>query len=219
MLDPMQSDSVQHRNGPTMTPRHGGRLRERGFTFIELVVVMAIGIVLMAAAVPNLMRSKVRAEMLSHSKMVYQAMAVSRINAIQRGVPVAVSLENVGASGGGVIFAWQDSNANEQEDGGEPRIGEWRIRPQYRISQEAANPLYRLGGSAGRRGVVFLPTGVGLVNEAGTAGIGQGGVVITDIKGNQLLLRVQAGSGTVLQAMWDPDAGVWDFKSTRHWRY
>jgi hypothetical protein len=50
-------------------------------------------------------------------------------------------------------------------------------------------------------------------------GIGQGGVVITDLKGNQLLLLVQAGTGTVVQAMWDPDAGDWDFKSTRHWRY
>jgi type II secretory pathway pseudopilin PulG len=186
---------------------------------MELVVVLAIGIIMAAVAIPNLMRSKVRAEMLSQSKMVYQAMGVARINAIQRGVPVGVSLENVGTSGGGVIFAWQDENANEQEDAGEPRIGEWRVDPKIRLTQETANPLYRLGGSAGRRGVMFLPTGAGIVNEAGTPGIGQGGIVITDIKGNQLLLRVQAGTGTVLQAMWDPTAGSWDFKSTRHWRY
>ena len=32
------------------------------------------------------------------------------------------------------------------------------------------------------------------------------GCVITDIKGNQLRLRIQAGSGTVIQEMWDPDA-------------
>lgn len=219
MLDSMQSDSVQHRDGPEVTTCYRGRRRERGFTFIELVVVMAISIVLMAVAVPNLMRSKIRAEMLSHSKMVVQAMSIARINAIQRGVPVGVSLENVRSNGGGVIFAWQDSNANEQEDAGEQRIGEWRLRPQIRLSQESANPLYRLGGSAGRRGVLFLPTGAGIVTEAGNPGIGQGGIVITDIKGNQLLLLVQAGTGTVIQAMWNPDAGEWDFKSLRHWRY
>jgi Tfp pilus assembly protein FimT len=215
----MQSDSVQHRDGRGSSPSREFRRGQGGFTFIELVVVMAIAIVLMAVAVPNLMRSKIRAEMLSHSKMVNQAMAVARINAIQRGVPVAVTFEAIGTSGGGVIFAWQDNNANEQQDAGEPRIGEWRVRPQFRVSQETAHPLYRLGGAAGRRGVVFLPTGAGIVTEAGTPGIGQGGVVITDIKGNQLLLRVQAGTGTVLQAMWNPTAGDWDFKSLRHWRY
>jgi hypothetical protein len=72
--------------------------------------------------------------------MVQQAMIVSRIGAIQRGSPVAMSLEGIADNGGGVLFAWQDSNANEQEDGGEPRVGEWRVRPQFRIVQEAANP-------------------------------------------------------------------------------
>jgi Tfp pilus assembly protein FimT len=215
----MQSDSVQQWDDartPLGVARYG---RAGGFTFIELVVVMAIGIVLMAVAIPNLMRSKIRAEMMSHSKMVVQAMSIARINAIQRGEPVGVSLESIGPSGGGVLFAWQDSNANEQEDAGEPRVGEWRVRPQIRLNQEAANPLYRLAGAASRRGVMFLPTGAGIVSEAGTPGIGQGGVILTDLKGNQLLLRVQAGTGTVLQAMWNPDAGDWDFKSTRHWRY
>jgi prepilin-type N-terminal cleavage/methylation domain-containing protein len=219
MLLLMQSDSVQHGCGPCAFAIDRARCREAGFTLIELVVVMAIGIGLMTVALPNLMRAKIRAEMLSHVKMVQQAMVVSRIAAIQRGAPVAMSLEGISDSGGGVLFAWLDNNANEQEDGGEPRVGEWRVRPQFRITQEAANPLHRLAGAAARRGVVFMPSGVGLVAEGGTLGIGQGGVVITDIKGNQLLLLVQAGTGTVQQAMWDPDVGDWDFKSTRHWRY
>lgn len=217
MLAVMQFESVQRESCPGAVSSEG--CRQGGFSLLELVVVMAIGIGLMTVALPNLMRAKIRAEMLSHVKMVQQAMIVSRIGAIQRGAPVAMSLEGIADNGGGVLFAWQDSNANEQEDAGEPRVGEWRVRPQYQMVQETANPLYRLGGAASRRGVVFLPSGVGVVAESGTMGIGQGGVVITDIKGNQLLLRVQAGTGTVQQGMWDPDLGDWDFKSTRHWRY
>jgi hypothetical protein len=43
--------------------------------------------------------------------MVQQAMVVSRIGASSAGRR-CVSLEGIADNGGGVLFAWQDSNAN-----------------------------------------------------------------------------------------------------------
>ena len=47
---------------------------------------------------------------------------------------------------------------------------------------------------------------------------GQGAAIISDINGNHIRLRIQAGSGTVIQEMKVPDSGAWD-KNSRHWRY
>jgi len=134
---------------------------------------------------------------------------------------VVVELQS-GASGW-EFFSWKDTGVqSEVYENGEPVVGRWTIPDgKYQVAQDPAATLrlYRLGGAASRRGVVFLPSGAGIVNEAGSVGIGQGGLRITDIKGNQFRLLVQAGTGTVISQMWNPTASTWDEKSTKHWRY
>lgn len=221
MLSVMKFESAQHRDDARRSSRRSWRRRQAGFTLIELVVVMAIAIVAMAVALPNLIRAKMRAEMLSQVRMTQQAFAIARINAVQGRVPVIVELQS-GASGR-EFFSWKDTGAQaEVYETGEPVVGRWSIPDgKFDVVQDPAGTLrlYRLGGSASRRGVVFLPTGAGIVNEAGSVGIGQGGVRISDIKGNEFRLLVQAGTGTVISQMWDPTAATWDEKSTKHWRY
>ena len=54
--------------------------------------------------------------------------------------------------------------------------------------------------TGGAAGVFAFATGFDLtvliVNEAGLVGLGQGGAIITDLKGNQFRLRILAGTGT-----------------------
>jgi hypothetical protein len=162
-----------------------------------------------------------RADMLSQVKMTQQAFAVSRINAIQGRAPVGLELTDQGTFY--EWTAWKDVGAQpEVFEAGEPEVGSWMIpKARFVVAQDpaAAFRLYRLGGSATRRGVMFFPNGNGIVNEAGGLGVGQGGVRFTDKKGNQFRLRVQGGTGTVIREMWDPDNGVWDDNSTKYWRY
>ena len=218
MLMMMKSVIAQHRGTSCRPSRRMNESRERGFTLVELVVVMVIVAIILAFGIPNLMRSKIRAEMLGQVKMFRQAVAISRINAIREGGRVVVSFEGLGDTGGW-LRAWVDNDLTETLSTGDTILYERIVPEKFNVSQDGTLRLYRLAGSASARGVVFLPNGTGIVNEAGNAGIGEGAAVITDKKGNQLRLRILAGSGTVIEEMRDPGSGDWDEKSTKYWRY
>lgn len=218
MLDVMQ---CTHRVREVITGFCLGSRRKRsrgraqsGFTIIELMVVMVIIGVVAVIGLPNLLRAKVRAEMLGQVKMMRQALAVSRINAIKSGQPVAVAMQGGGVSQ--LLVAWVDENGNEQQDTGERIVGQWPFRSQYTVWEDPSNRLYKLASS--RAGVLYLPTGSAIVAEGTTSPSGQGAAIISDINGNHIRLRIQAGSGTVIQEMKVPDSSVWDTNS-RHWRY
>jgi prepilin-type N-terminal cleavage/methylation domain-containing protein len=214
----MKSVTAQHRGSSCRPLGATAGSRERGFTLVEVAVVLVITALILAFGVPNLMRSKIRAEMLSQVKMFRQALTVSRIRAIQQGDRVVVSFENLG-SRGGVLQAWVDNDLDETRSAGDVDLFQRLVPEKFGVTQDASLRLYRLGGAGGRRGVVFLPNGSGIVNEAGLVGLGQGGAIITDLKGNQFRLRILGGTGTVIEEMRIPGTSDWDTKSSKYWRY
>jgi prepilin-type N-terminal cleavage/methylation domain-containing protein len=191
--------------------------RSRGFTLIEIMVVIMIMGLVLAIGYPNLRRSVMRSRMMSQVGVLKQAVAVARATSLKRGRGVALRLlaTNLEQQGGKVI-AWVDINGDGVfDDPVEDVVGRWTVKNRIILKPVPGSGLFQLGGSS--RGVLFLPNGTAISKEGGTAGIGRGAVIVSD-RVNQVRLTILAGTGTVIAEMWDEDNGVWS-KELRHWKY
>jgi len=193
--------------------------RQRGFTLVEAVVVLLIVGLVVVIAIPNMARARFRAIMLGQMKQVRQAAMVARIDAIRGGRQTVLGLTT--ELGRPALYAWRDDNGDEQHQTGETVIGRWTFSERVTVAEDTVSSdnrtLRTLTGSGPNKGVVFLPNGV--ANSHGTAGVGQGGFVVSDVRGNRFRVTIQGGSGTVTEEMQDPTAaGGW---TTRYvnWRY
>jgi hypothetical protein len=116
-----------------------------------------------------------------------------------------------------VVTAWVDGNDNGLLDPpSEVQIGRWPMRQTTILKPDPENLLLKL--DSGARGVLLLGNGTAISSTSGSAGIGQGAVIVSDHFQNEVRLLIMAGTGTVVQEMWDPDNGVWS-KELRFWRY
>jgi len=215
MLEQMQSVS-------TVSPAAGSRRSgERGFTLVEMMVVLVLIFLIVGITLPNIQRSIVRADLMGEVKKLRTSLMISRVHAVKNGRRVALQiLEGDVEQEGGIIQAWIDDNAD-----GSP-VGE-EIVKRWTVGHSTGNIITLApDGAADRdlfalasgRGIAFLPNGTAIVHQDGDIGIGMGSVVIGDTKFNEIRLTINAGAGTVVQEMWDPIEDEWS-PEMKFWRY
>jgi len=215
MLEQMQSVS-------TVSPAAGSRRSgERGFTLVEMMVVLVLIFLIVGITLPNIQRSIVRADLMGEVKKLRTSLMISRVHAVKNGRRVALAiLEGNAEQEGGVIQAWIDDNAD-----GSP-VGE-EIVKRWTVGHSTGNIITLAPDGAADRdlfslasglGIVFLPNGTAIVHSDGDIGIGMGSVVIGDTKFNEIRLTINAGAGTVVQEMWDPIEDEWSTEM-KFWRY
>ena len=182
-----------------------------------MVVLAIIGLVAVSGF-PMMARAVVRARVLSEVGVLKQAVAKARIHALKRGGGVAVRfLSTNAAQEGGEVIAWVDSDGNGSY--GPPTeilVGRWPVKNRVILKPDPGNALYKLAGTS--RGILFLANGAATVSETGSVGVGQGAIVVSDHNQNDVRLLILAGTGTVVQEMWDSESGAWS-KEMKFWKY
>jgi len=193
--------------------------QERGFTVLEVMVVMVIFGMVALIGIPMMARSVARARVLSQVGVLKQAIAMARIHALKRGGGVAVRfLSTNAAQEGGEVLAWVDGDSDGSYGGpGETLVGRWTVEDNVILKPDPGNALHKLGGGTAR-GILFMANGAARVSETGRVGVGQGAIVVSDHQENDVRLLVIGGTGTVVTEMWDAESGVWS-KELRFWKY
>lgn len=92
--------------------------KNSGFTLIELMVVMIIGAILVAAAIPNFQTLLMNNRMTSVANEVLGAVSFARMEAVKRGRTVHLGRRD-GSSWVGGIVVWSDADGDNTWDTGE----------------------------------------------------------------------------------------------------
>ena len=194
--------------------------KQRGFTLVEMMVVVAMMALILGVTLPNMWRAAVRADMMGQVGVIQQSLGISRIYAIKNSSQVALQfLPEDAPIARYTIHSWVDADGDGALDAGEEEVGHWPLIGEITIDTEEGNSSHTLHGLAGTAlGVVFFANGMAMVHDD-QVGIGQGAVVLQDTYENRLRITIQGGSGSVLTDMWQYEEEEWIDNPKNLWRY
>ena len=95
-----------------------GRRREAGFSLVEAVIVVAIALVLLAVATPNLIRSWKTYRLSTQASLIANQIDVTRFTAVRR--DRIITLSYVVVNGNSILYV--DANNNNALDATDPQV-------------------------------------------------------------------------------------------------
>ena len=182
-----------------------------GFTIIELVVVLVIGLALMLITFPPLFRYTHRAQLEEMARETASLMQLARREAIKSNVTANVVFD----FDAGQVYAYVDNNGSNVEDAGEKELGRYALPQKISfwagedVAPKGANAVVTYG--AGNVCVPSCPTG-GIAAFLPNGSVARTGAVRFGDKrdnatreGNFMEVRIAiAATGKIDLRKWDP---------------
>jgi type IV fimbrial biogenesis protein FimT len=184
---------------------HGARVRNRGFTLVELAITLTVLGVLMAVAIPSFRMVQNSNRLSAAANDLVASLQAARMEAIRRNGRVVVcgsadgaTCSGVGTSGGWIVFA--DADADASVDAGEEII----------LANAVPAPLTVKANSAVTEGIVMFRSDGMARSKGGQLLTGQIRVCMADTIPTDNVRNVEIGAGGRVRVGRASTAGVCD---------
>ncbi len=152
--------------------------KEKGFTFIELIVVLAIIGILSLVATPGIMTWRAKAQFSKSTRDIFSFLQHARMKAIKTGAYCSITFDNSANS----FLVYLDSDTdppNLSYDSGEEVVRSVSLADynvEYDDSFSVGDPDYSLAG----RSITFMPNGLPKEIVGARLFMGRGSVYLKD---------------------------------------